>query len=194
MTRYSRIFSERLWSAGIFFGPFQLDYILDTEGPETELTVRTQKACLTRDDFWTLGSDVTYFLSFLVYWKCIIEIVFQKKNIYIAVLYVVSTWRRPTLCDPLSTLKLAFCFLNSRNLCQSVDPGTWRETTGLDIKVIIYSYFIICQCKLQQPYGVDCGILILMYTLYTVLEAPYDFTVVSSFALSKFSIDEKLNN
>lgn len=33
----------------------QLQYNLDIEKPETELIVKTQKGCLTRGDFWTLG-------------------------------------------------------------------------------------------------------------------------------------------
>lgn len=33
----------------------QLKYILDIEKPGTELIVKTQKGCLTRADFWTLG-------------------------------------------------------------------------------------------------------------------------------------------
>ncbi|KAG8004737.1 hypothetical protein GBF38_016612, partial [Nibea albiflora] len=32
-----------------------LEYILDIEKPKTELIVKTQKGCLTRADFWTLG-------------------------------------------------------------------------------------------------------------------------------------------
>ncbi|CAL8372886.1 unnamed protein product [Arctogadus glacialis] len=37
----------------------------------------------------------------------------------------------------------------------------------------------------RQKYGIDCGIFMLMYALYKVMDAPFDFTVVSSLAYSK---------
>ncbi|XP_069378874.1 uncharacterized protein [Paralichthys olivaceus] len=62
-----------------------------------------------------------------------------------------------------------------RNLSQSIFPGVWHETTGLEI-----------QGFPRQPYGQDCGIFMLMYALYSVLDAPYDFTVVDMPALRKW--------
>ncbi|XP_051800547.1 uncharacterized protein LOC110972427 isoform X2 [Acanthochromis polyacanthus] len=63
---------------------------------------------------------------------------------------------------------------SSRNLSQSVHPGAWKETTGLDI-----------QGFLRQLLGNDCGIFMLMYALYTVLDAPSDFTVMDVPSLPK---------
>ncbi|XP_051800546.1 uncharacterized protein LOC110972427 isoform X1 [Acanthochromis polyacanthus] len=60
------------------------------------------------------------------------------------------------------------------NLSQSVHPGAWKETTGLDI-----------QGFLRQLLGNDCGIFMLMYALYTVLDAPSDFTVMDVPSLPK---------
>ncbi|KAK1903482.1 Sentrin-specific protease 3 [Dissostichus eleginoides] len=37
-----------------------------------------------------------------------------------------------------------------------------------------------------QLYGNDCGIFVLMYTLYTILDAPYDFTIIDMPALRKW--------
>ncbi|KAK5916742.1 hypothetical protein CgunFtcFv8_011694 [Champsocephalus gunnari] len=38
----------------------------------------------------------------------------------------------------------------------------------------------------RQLYGNDCGIFMLMYALYTILDAPYDFTITDMPALRKW--------
>ncbi|KAK1904176.1 Sentrin-specific protease 2 [Dissostichus eleginoides] len=38
----------------------------------------------------------------------------------------------------------------------------------------------------RQLYGNDCGIFMLMYALYTILDAPYDFTIIDMPALRKW--------
>ncbi|KAK1904425.1 TRMT1-like protein [Dissostichus eleginoides] len=50
---------------------------------------------------------------------------------------------------------------------ESINPGPWKETTGLEIEGFP-----------RQLYGNDCGIFMLMYALYTILDAPYDFTII----------------
>ncbi|XP_033954680.1 uncharacterized protein [Pseudochaenichthys georgianus] len=50
------------------------------------------------------------------------------------------------------------CVFPSRNLSQSIHPGPWKETTGLVIE----------------------------YALYTILDAPYDFTITDMPALRKW--------
>ncbi|KAK5902655.1 hypothetical protein CesoFtcFv8_007891 [Champsocephalus esox] len=62
-----------------------------------------------------------------------------------------------------------------RNLSQSIHPGPWKETTGLEIEGFP-----------RQLYGNDCGIFMLMYALYTILDAPYDFTITDMPALRKW--------
>ncbi|KAI9523132.1 hypothetical protein NQZ68_030176 [Dissostichus eleginoides] len=43
------------------------------------------------------------------------------------------------------------CVFHSRNLSQSINPGPWKETTGLEIEGFP-----------RQLYGNDCGIFMLM--------------------------------
>ncbi|KAJ4938563.1 hypothetical protein JOQ06_003176 [Pogonophryne albipinna] len=57
----------------------------------------------------------------------------------------------------------------------SIDPGPWKETTGLEIEGFP-----------RQLYGNDCGIFMLMYALYTILDAPYDFTIIDMPALRRW--------
>ncbi|XP_061570613.1 uncharacterized protein LOC133424181 [Cololabis saira] len=52
------------------------------------------------------------------------------------------------------------------DLYVSLIPGNWTEKTGLQI-----------QGFPRQPYGIDCGIFMLMNAFYTTLDAPYDFSV-----------------
>ncbi|XP_061588999.1 uncharacterized protein LOC133453133 [Cololabis saira] len=54
----------------------------------------------------------------------------------------------------------------SLNLSQSLNPGNWTEKIGLQI-----------QGFPRQPYGIDCGIFMLMNGFYTTLDAPYDFSI-----------------
>ncbi|XP_051811195.1 LOW QUALITY PROTEIN: uncharacterized protein LOC127536032 [Acanthochromis polyacanthus] len=195
----------------------KLDYVLDTEGPQTELILKTGKSCLTRGDFRTLG--LTLEMESTIGNACfeLIEKIAQSKGkyIFVADLYVVPTWRQPTACNPLSSFPLSIttgfneecslvCFFVSfnlffviretftlgtpllslcgkadisccLNLSQSIHPGPWKETIGLDI-----------QGFPRQLYGNDCGIFMLMYALYTVLNAPFDFTVMDMPSLRKW--------
>ncbi|KAI4829464.1 hypothetical protein KUCAC02_023504 [Chaenocephalus aceratus] len=43
----------------------------------------------------------------------------------------------------------------------------------------------------RQLYGNDCGIFMLMYALYTILDAPYDFTITDMPALRKWWCKEE---
>ncbi|KAI4820219.1 hypothetical protein KUCAC02_028203 [Chaenocephalus aceratus] len=72
------------------------------------------------------------------------------------------------LCGNLGTS----CWLN---LSQSIHPGPWKETTGLEMEGFP-----------RQLYGNDCGIFMLMYAFYTILDAPYDFTITDMPALRKW--------
>ncbi|XP_049441435.1 uncharacterized protein si:dkey-13e3.1 [Epinephelus fuscoguttatus] len=47
---------------------------------------------------------------------------------------------------------------------------TWRQPTAADPLSSLPGFP-------RQPYGNDCGIFMLMYALYSVLDAPYDFTM-----------------
>uniref|UniRef100_A0A671UD99 Uncharacterized protein n=1 Tax=Sparus aurata TaxID=8175 RepID=A0A671UD99_SPAAU len=160
--------------------PMKEDWLLtmslDTEKPESEPIVKTKKSCLTRGDFWTLGlklemeSTVGSHLQYFPQGKC---------N-FVVDLYAVPTWRQPTACNPLPSLPVSipftvhtYVFSNFRNLSQSVSPGPWKETTGLEIEVPLY--------------GSDCGIFMLMYALYTVLDGHAGFAkVVVCFAHGEF--------
>ncbi|KAK5936000.1 hypothetical protein CgunFtcFv8_021306 [Champsocephalus gunnari] len=56
-----------------------------------------------------------------------------------------------------------------RALAQHVIPGgAWSEFTGQDIEGLP-----------KQLSGNDCGVFMLMYTWYVVMEAPFDFTIIS---------------
>lgn len=83
-----------------------LNYVLDEERPRNELIVRTNQACLTREDFLTLGFDRE--MESTIGNACfeIIEKIAQEKGkkVFVADLYVVPTWRQPIGCDPLLTL------------------------------------------------------------------------------------------
>ncbi|XP_030271945.1 uncharacterized protein LOC115581185 isoform X2 [Sparus aurata] len=83
-----------------------LDYVLDTEKPESELIVKTKKSCLTRGDFWTLGLKLE--MESTIGNACfeLIEKIAQSKGkcIFVVDLYAVPTWRQPTACDPLRSL------------------------------------------------------------------------------------------
>uniref|UniRef100_A0A672H7W3 Si:dkey-13e3.1 n=1 Tax=Salarias fasciatus TaxID=181472 RepID=A0A672H7W3_SALFA len=170
----------------------QLEYILDTEKPETELIVKTQKGCLTRGDFLTLGLNRQ--MESTIGNACfqIIEQIAHSKGqtIFVADLYVVPTWRSPLACDPLSGLPVRIDvhmrdaivipiwkpghFLN---LCQSINPGVWNEKTGLDI-----------QGFPQQTYGQDCGIFMLMVKrdneIVFIMSLKYVLTLIYSFVCS----------
>ncbi|XP_029943211.1 uncharacterized protein LOC115385366 [Salarias fasciatus] len=95
------------WTLGTHPAQKQLlDYVLDTERPATELIVQTQKACLTRADFWTLGLNAEMESTIgNACFELIQKIALSKgRNIFVADLYAVATWRRPTACDPLLSL------------------------------------------------------------------------------------------
>ncbi|KAF3837633.1 hypothetical protein F7725_009401 [Dissostichus mawsoni] len=88
-----------------------------------------------------------------------------------------------------------------KNLSQSINPGPWKETTGLEIEGF-------------PRYGNDCGIFMLVVgyiiglisfsvvfkiitlnnifsfivCLYTILDAPYDFTIIDMPALRKWCV------
>uniref|UniRef100_A0A3Q1F682 Uncharacterized protein n=1 Tax=Acanthochromis polyacanthus TaxID=80966 RepID=A0A3Q1F682_9TELE len=156
----------------VFFFYNQLKYILDTDRPGSELIVKTQKSCLTRADFWGLGlnNEIESTVSLcLIPYNC--ELIMFGKSIFVVDLYVVATWRPPTSCDPLSSLPVSVtcptCFYSNYISC-SLNPGNWTEKTGLQI-----------QGFPGQPYRIDCGVFMLMNALYTILDAPYDFTIVS---------------
>uniref|UniRef100_UPI00144712CF uncharacterized protein si:dkey-13e3.1 n=1 Tax=Epinephelus lanceolatus TaxID=310571 RepID=UPI00144712CF len=89
----------------------------------------------------------------------LIERIAQSKGkcITVADLYVVPTWRQPMAADPLSSLPKPFPV----NISWTVARDHWFGNPGNSI------YHI-------QPYGNDCGIFMLMYALYSVLDAPYD--------------------
>ncbi|XP_066523457.1 uncharacterized protein [Hoplias malabaricus] len=52
------------------------------------------------------------------------------------------------------------------NLAQMLNPGQWEEKTGWDLQDLPI-----------QHWGNDCGIFMLMYALYVVLDGSFDFTV-----------------
>ncbi|XP_056614789.1 uncharacterized protein LOC130429956 [Triplophysa dalaica] len=167
-----------------------LRYILDTMRLADEVIVKEGATCLTRADFWTLGlrrdmeSEIGNACMKIIY-----DARAHGKDIYIADLYLVPTWK--TDKDPLAYLPsdadikdaLVFpawtqaggpdhCVLCLRffNIAHRLDPGQWTEVTGLDIGAIP-----------QQSNIHDCGIFMLMYALYTVLNTRFSFTLVSDF-------------
>ncbi|KAK1894139.1 Sentrin-specific protease 2 [Dissostichus eleginoides] len=79
--------------------------------------------------------------------------------------------------NPTHQLCSLSCFQQQQNLSQSINPGPWKETTGLEIEGFP-----------RQLYGNDCGIFMLMYALYTILDAPYDFTIIDMPALRKMVV------
>ncbi|CAL8402501.1 unnamed protein product [Gadus morhua 'NCC'] len=72
-------------------------------------------------------------------------------------------------------------FGQDSNLCQSLSPGPWKETTGLNIEGFP-----------RQKYGIDCGIFMLMYALYKVMDAPSDSTVEDMEVFLNMAADEDL--
>uniref|UniRef100_A0A3B4ZUG1 Si:dkey-13e3.1 n=1 Tax=Stegastes partitus TaxID=144197 RepID=A0A3B4ZUG1_9TELE len=118
----------------------------------SELIVKTGKSCLTRADFWGLGLNNEMESTLIMF----------GKSIFVADLYVVATWRSGTSCDPLASLPNDASIRDAivipvwkpghfLNLSQSLNPGNWTEKTGLQI-----------QGFPGQPYGIDCGIFMLM--------------------------------
>uniref|UniRef100_A0A8P4KT55 Uncharacterized protein n=1 Tax=Dicentrarchus labrax TaxID=13489 RepID=A0A8P4KT55_DICLA len=83
-----------------------LKYVLDTENPAGKLIVKTGKSCLTRADFWGLGLNKEMESTIGNAGFEVIEKIAQSqgKTIFVADLYIVPTWRKPTLCDPLASL------------------------------------------------------------------------------------------
>uniref|UniRef100_A0A3B1K1T1 Ubiquitin-like protease family profile domain-containing protein n=1 Tax=Astyanax mexicanus TaxID=7994 RepID=A0A3B1K1T1_ASTMX len=147
------------------------------------------KTCLTREDFLSLGTsqDMEATVSRLQ------RLFTTGKDIFIADLYVVPTWLPPHNCDPMLSLpvmllcdlfscclqlkksgpsSILLCVVSFSGLAKRLVPGHWTEKTGLQLKDLP-----------GQPFGNDCGIFMLMYALYIVLDAPFDFSVVSSFNL-----------
>uniref|UniRef100_A0A8C4DP09 Uncharacterized protein n=1 Tax=Dicentrarchus labrax TaxID=13489 RepID=A0A8C4DP09_DICLA len=90
--------------------------------------------CLTRADFWGLGLNKE--MESTIGNACF-EVI-EK----IADLYIVPTWRKQDCVIHLQAYL---------NLSQSLNPGNWTEKTGLQI-----------QDFPRQPYGIDCGIFMLM--------------------------------
>ncbi|XP_057712976.1 uncharacterized protein LOC130929649 isoform X2 [Corythoichthys intestinalis] len=216
-----------------------LAYILDIERPETELIVQTNKACLTRSDFWTLGLNremestignaCLELVQRIAHSKVRKSIFLESKGIILTVQHVcMHVWahigvcvclyvyivcqcviydvflRERTYLWPTSMLSRhgvslqnvthsCICLLTSKtemlslfpfgnldtscylNLCQSINAGTWTEIIGTDI-----------QGFPGQPYGNDCGIFMLMYALYGVLDAPFDFNITDMPTLRKW--------
>ncbi|KAF3841433.1 hypothetical protein F7725_007295 [Dissostichus mawsoni] len=52
-------------------------------------------------------------------------------------------------------------------------------------RVIVYNLYHLYSTEMQL-YGNDCGIFMLMYALYTILDAPYDFTIIDMPACEKW--------
>ncbi|KAK7895205.1 hypothetical protein WMY93_020530 [Mugilogobius chulae] len=148
-----------------------LNYVLDEEGPVNELIVRTTKTALTRSDFQSLGLQQHWMESnigndcFDLIQK-IAEV--KGKNIFVVDFYVVPTWREPSLCNPLSALP------SDALLKDAIVVPVWKP-----------GHFMLCGFP-RQPFGGDCGVFILMYALYTIFNAPFDFTIKDMPTLRKW--------
>ncbi|KAL1267269.1 hypothetical protein QQF64_002944 [Cirrhinus molitorella] len=155
-----------------------LRYILDTERLADEVIVKEGATCLTRADFWTLGlrremeSDIGNACMKLIYE----EARAHGKDIYIADMYIVATWKSGKKSTSLFSSEMPLCSLHGHKLpaqiiisyvriARRLDPGQWTEATGLDIGVLP-----------QQTNSNDCGVFMLMYALYTVLDIPFNFS------------------
>ncbi|XP_077063195.1 uncharacterized protein LOC143715348 [Siphateles boraxobius] len=53
-----------------------------------------------------------------------------------------------------------------QSVAHHIVPGPLTELTGLDVEGLP-----------QQQFGIDCGIFMMMYSWYAVMEAPFDFTI-----------------
>ncbi|KAK1904254.1 Sentrin-specific protease 2, partial [Dissostichus eleginoides] len=87
----------------------------------------------------------------------------KGKNICVADLYVNDASIRDAICIPVwkpGHFLLAKPF--TVNQSWTVERDDWFGDRGFP----------------RQLYGNDCGIFMLMYALYTILDAPYDFTII----------------
>ncbi|KAF3844474.1 hypothetical protein F7725_007637 [Dissostichus mawsoni] len=66
------------------------------------------------------------------------------------------------------------------NKSWTVERDDWFGNRGNSIQ------FVSLYSTEMQLYGNDCGIFMLMYALYTILDAPYDFTIIDMPALRKW--------
>ncbi|XP_049926793.1 uncharacterized protein LOC126406522 [Epinephelus moara] len=67
--------------------------------------------------------------------------------------------------------RITFCV----DLAKQLVSGPWLEKTGKDIEGLP-----------QQKYGNDCGIFMIMYAWYLIMDAPFDFTVDDMAALRRW--------
>ncbi|NP_001106812.1 uncharacterized protein LOC571594 [Danio rerio] len=173
-----------------------LRYIRDTERLADEVIVKEGAICLTRADFLTLG--VRREMECEIGNACMILIYEEARahgnNIYIADLYVVATWKSskdpvayfPNNADLMDALVLpawiqATVSDHYVNIAQSLNPAQWTEVTGLNIGVLP-----------QQNNSNDCGIFMLMYALYTVLDIPFNFSQVVFYILLLYIFNKVL--
>ncbi|XP_076132472.1 uncharacterized protein LOC143114652 [Alosa pseudoharengus] len=139
-----------------------LDYVLDQEKTGAELIIRTDKACLTRADFWSLGlnhnMDSTIGNSCL---ELVSKIARSKgKEIYVADLYVVPTWLAHH-SDPLLSM-----------------PNDIRTKEFIIIPIWTPGHYQLCRsCTKDKSWGMDRK---LGTILRSFLVKPVGMTVESS--------------
>ncbi|XP_061909670.1 uncharacterized protein LOC133653880 isoform X5 [Entelurus aequoreus] len=102
------------------------------------------------------------------------------KDVFIANMYIVPTWKHKDV-DPMSSLPrdahlkdaLLFPAWSKHNITFSVSiaqhivPGSWSELTGKDMQEIP-----------RQTSGNDCGVFMLMYSLWLCTDTTFYYSVL----------------
>ncbi|RXN18812.1 HMG domain-containing 3 isoform X2 [Labeo rohita] len=161
-----------------------LNWTLSKNDPD-ETIAQVGNIRLHRKDFWTLGLNAE--LEATIANACLEVIVMVAKEKGMDVLavdsYVVFTWLPPLDLDPFPSFPVLkpksniMHFLDSNNpygtgdaqyvivfskLTSRIAPGQWKLIKNKNVPQ-------------QLSCSVDCGVFMLMYALYTVFEAPFDF-------------------
>ncbi|XP_061906736.1 uncharacterized protein LOC133652233 [Entelurus aequoreus] len=177
-----------------------LEYVLACDRPAMELIVKEGGVCLTREEFWSLGlsRDMD---------STLVQEAAQRhgKDVFIANMYIVPTWKHKDV-DPMSSLprdahlKDALLFpawskhngpehyllcpcssgvqqgsptteswtsTGETSIAQHIVPGSWSELTGKDMQEIP-----------RQTSGNDCGVFMLMYSLWLCTDTTFHYSVL----------------
>ncbi|XP_061911071.1 uncharacterized protein LOC133655146 isoform X4 [Entelurus aequoreus] len=159
-----------------------LEYVLACDRPAMELIVKEGGVCLTREEFWSLG--LSRDMDSTIGNACLqlVQEAAQRhgKDVFIANMYIVPTWKHKDV-DPMSSLPrdahlkdaLLFPAWSKHNITFSVSiaqhiiPGSWSELTGKDMQEIP-----------RQTSGNDCGVFMLMYSLWLCTDTTFHYSVL----------------
>ncbi|KAL4001536.1 Fc receptor-like protein [Sarotherodon galilaeus] len=147
-----------------------------------ELLVKEDNICLTREDFWSLGLEQSMESTIGNACLKIVGEAAQRhgKDVHIADLYVVATWKDPQvnllrcLLENFRSKDILLFPAWSRRVAAFIDSGSWMKKTGRDLEFFP-----------QQFNGNCCGIFLLMYVLCISPSSPLSFTEL----MERFCID-----